>query len=183
METVLQKQYKKEVIPFFEKEFGYTNPMAIPQLIKVVVNVGVGRRNEEEQKQIVRDLQLIVGQALSPRAAKQSIATFKTRQGQTIGYAATLRGRRMYDFLERIIAIALPRTRDFRGLKDSAIDQSGNLTIGIPEHIVFPEMVGEDTKLIFGFEITIVTSAQSKEEAQALFTHLGFPFRKEQETK
>lgn len=174
----MQKQYKKEVMPFFKKEFGYDNPMAIPQIVKVVVNVGVGRRTEEEQKQIVRDLQLIVGQVVAPRPAKKSIATFKTRQGQIIGYASTLRGQRMYDFLERVIFVALPRTRDFRGIKNSAIDGSGNLTIGVPEHIVFPEMVGEDAKLIFGFEITIVTSARSKEEAMALFTQLGFPFKR-----
>lgn len=179
MTKLFQKQYKEEVIPFFKKEFGYANSMAVPQIIKAVINVGVGKRTEDERKQIVHDLTLIAGQALSARQAKQSIATFKTRQGQIIGYAAVLRGRRMHDFLERLIMVALPRTRDFRGIKNSAVDASGNLTIGIPEHIVFPEMVGEDARLIFGFEITIVTNAQSQKEAKALFIHLGFPFKKE----
>ena len=177
MQTVHQ-QYKKEVIPFFEKELGYTNRMSIPQIIKAVIHIGVGKRTPDEQKQIIHDLSLIAGQVVAARPAKQSVASFKSRQGQIIGYAATLRGKRMYDFIERFIAIALPRTRDFQGIKQSSVDQSGNLTVGVPEHIVFPEMIGEDTKLIFGFEVTFVTNAKSRVEALALFKQLGFPMEK-----
>lgn len=174
----LKQKFKKEVIPFFQKEFGYSNSMAVPHIVKAVVNIGVGRRTPEEQKQIVHNLSLIVGQKMRARPAKQSIASFKTRQGQIIGYSATLRGKRMHDFLLRLIMIALPRTRDFRGMKQSAIDESGNLTIGIPEHIVFPEMIGEDTRIIFGFEVTVVTNARSRVEGNALFHTLGFPIQK-----
>jgi large subunit ribosomal protein L5 len=123
-------------------------------------------------------LMRITGQKPSARAAKQSIAQFKMRQGDIVGYQVTLRGARMYDFIDKLIHIALPRTRDFRGLPATAIDDMGNLTIGIRENTIFPEAADEDLKDVFGMAITIVTTAQSKEEADAFFRHLGVPFRK-----
>ncbi|MBI4114547.1 MAG: 50S ribosomal protein L5 [Candidatus Niyogibacteria bacterium] len=178
MPMTLSEQYQKNIIPLLQKDFGYPNRMAVPRIEKVVINVGVGKRSPDEQKQIARDLSLIAGQKLMERRARQSIASFKVRQGQVIGFKTTLRGRKMYDFIDRLISIALPRTRDFRGIDSRAIDPYGNLTIGIPEHIVFPEMVGEETKFIFGFEATCVTNARTSEEARRLFDALGFPFKK-----
>lgn len=174
----LQQQYKNDIIPKLQKEFGYSNVMAVPKIEKVVINVGVGKRTAEEQQQIARDLSLIAGQRFTPCTARQSISSFKIREGQVVGYKATLRAKRMYDFIERVIFIALPRIRDFRGIPLSSIDPYGNLTIGIPEHIVFSEMIGEDTKIIFGFEITMVTNAASQEEGRRLFEALGFPLKK-----
>lgn len=175
----IKEKYKKEVLPKLQKEFGYTNVMAIPKIEKVVVNVGVGRRNEEEQKRIVHDLSLITGQQPAARPAQKSIAAFKTRQGQVVGYAVTLRGKKMFSFLERLIVAALPRTRDFRGISPTSLDPYGNLTIGVKEHIVFSEMIGEDTKTIFGLEATIVTKSANREEAFTLLKAMGIPFKKE----
>lgn len=177
--TILQEKYKKEIVPALQRQFNHVNSMAVSKVEKVVINVGVGKRNEDEQKRIAHDVALIAGQQLAPRPAQKSIASFKIRQGQVIGFATTLRGRRMYDFLERLILIALPRTRDFRGVSLSSVDSYGNLTIGVKEHIVFPEMLGEDTKLIFGFEATVVTNTKSREEAIVLLRAIGIPFKKE----
>jgi len=159
-------------------DLGYKNTMAVPKIEKVVLNVGVGRRTEEERGRIVKALELISGQHLAPRPAKKSISSFKLRQGQIVGYAVTLRGKRMNDFMSRFINIALPRTRDFRGVDSNSVDNQGNLTTAIREHIVFPEIAGEDTRTIFGFEVTIVTSARSKKEGVAFFKAMGFPFKK-----
>ena len=159
-------------------EFKYKNPMAVPKIEKVVVNVGVGRiRDEKVHDTIQKSLSLIVGQKIAPRPAKLAISAFKTRQGLIIGYAATLRGKRMYDFLERLIHVALPRQRDFQGITEKSFDGKGNLTIGIKEHIVFPEMIGEDVRSIFGFEVTVVTSGRSRKENISLLKHLGFPIK------
>ena len=121
---------------------------------------------------------MIAGQKVHGRAAKKSIASFKSREGMIIGYSATLRGKRMYDFLTRLIDIALPRSRDFRGLPESSVDKSGNLSIGIREHIAFPEIIGEDVKTIFGLEATLVAKAKNREEALELYRELGIPFKK-----
>ena len=159
-------------------EFKYKNPMAVPKIEKVVVNVGVGRIRDEKVHDIIqKSLSLIVGQKIAPRPAKLAISAFKTRQGLIIGYAATLRGKRMYDFLERLIHVALPRQRDFQGITEKSFDGKGNLTLGIKEHIVFPEMIGEDVRSIFGFEVTVVTSGRSRKESIALLKHLGFPIK------
>lgn len=156
-----------------------TNPFATPRLIKIVVNTGVGRINDAKpREEIVRDFALIVGQKPVPTLARKAIAAFKTREGMVIGYKTTLRGRRMRDFLGRLIHIALPRTRDFRGIKEGALDEHGNFTIGIPEHIVFPEIDTEHSFTPFGFEISITTTAKSREEALAFFRNLGVPFQK-----
>ena len=152
--------------------------MAVPKIQKVVANVGVGRmRDEKERAEVVKYLSLITGQQPSPRPAKKAIASFKTRAGLVVGYQITLRGARMYDFLSRLINIALPRTRDFKGLETSSLDQKGNLTIGIKEHIVFPEIIGEDYRVLFGLEVTVVTTAKNKEEGKELLRLVGFPFK------
>lgn len=174
----LREKYKKEVLPALGKEFGYPNVMASPRIEKVVVNVGVGRIRDEKQIETIRRiLALITGQKPAARPAKKAIAAFKTRRGLIVGYQATLRGRRMWDFLTRLIAIAIPRQRDFRGLDPKAFDGKGNLTIGFREHIVFPEMIGEDVPFIFGLEVTVVTTASRRDEGIRLLKLIGFPIQ------
>src|SRR3989344_6589023 len=155
------------------------NTMALPKPEKVVINIGLGRALKDEKflEIALRDIALITGQKPKTTLAKKSIANFKTRQGQVIGAMVTLRGGRMYDFISRLINIALPRTRDFRGLSAKSIDKNGNLTIGIKEHIVFPEISGEEIKNIFGFEVTIAVKAKSREEAVILYKAMGFPIK------
>lgn len=158
---------------------GYKNPMQAPRIMKVVVSVGVGSFKDKNKFKIVEDrLAKITGQKAAPRGAKVSIATFKSRTGDIVGYQVTLRGSRMYDFLERLINIALPRTKDFRGISPTAADEMGNYTLGIKEHTIFPETTDEELKDVFGLAVTIVTTAKSKEEVIKLMTHLGFPFKK-----
>jgi len=177
-EMDLKERYKKEVIPAMRAKFGYKNVMAVPKIEKVVVNCGVGRLREEKQREeIEKYLGFITGQKPAPRPGKKAIAAFKTRKGMVIGYQITLRGRRMYDFLSRLIAIAFPRTRDFQGLGDTSFDSRGNLTIGIKEHIVFPEMIGEDYRFLFGLEVTVVTTGGKREEGIELLRLMGFPIK------
>lgn len=162
-----------------QAKFGYKNVMAIPKVTKVVVNAGVGRlRDEKERQEVEKYLMLITGQKPSPRPARQAIAAFKTRKGLIVGYLVSLRGKRMYDFLSRLIDVALPRTRDLQGLEIKSFDEKGNLTIGVKEHIVFPEMIGEDYRLLFGLEVTVVTSAKKREEGVELLRLMGFPVKK-----
>ena len=175
---ILQDKYQKEALPAMRKKFGYKNVMAVPKIVKVVVNTGVGRIREEKQhEEIQRYLALVTGQKPASRQAKQAIAAFKTRKGLVIGYQITLRGKRMYDFLTRLIHVALPRTRDFKGLEEKSFDTKGNLTIGIKEHIVFPEVIGEDYHFLFGLEITIVTDGKRREEGVELLKLMGFPIK------
>ena len=178
---IIQEAYEKEVIPKMTKKFGYKTPMAVPRIRKVVVNIGTGKLRDKKDavETVVAHLTLITGQKPSPRPARVAVSSFKTREGMIIGYKVTLQGKMMYDFLDRFIHLAIPRTRDFRGLNPESIDGGGNLTLGIKEHIVFPEMIGEDVRTIFGFEVTVVTNARSKEEAKELFTLLGFPFKRD----
>ncbi|MEK7176097.1 MAG: 50S ribosomal protein L5 [Patescibacteria group bacterium] len=158
---------------------GYKNSMQAPRILKVVVSAGVGSFKDKNKFKVVEDrLARITGQKASPRGAKVSIATFKSRQGDVVGYQVTLRGHRMYDFLDRLINIALPRTKDFRGISPAAADEMGNYTLGIKEHTIFPETSDEELKDVFGLAITIVTTAKSKEEVIKFLTHLGFPFKK-----
>ncbi len=173
-----QEKYKKETIPALRVRFGYKNVMAVPAIEKVVVNCGVGKiRDEKQREEIEKYLALITGQKAASRPAKKAIAAFKTRKGLVIGYQVTLRGKRMYDFLSRLVNIALPRTRDFRGIEKKSFDGKGNLTIGIKEHIVFPEMIGEDYRFLFGFEVTVVTTAKRREEGIELLRMVGFPIK------
>ena len=175
-----EPEYRQRIASFLKKELGARPELALPRLVKIVINVGVGRKDEKEIENITKHAEIITGQKCVPKKAKKSIATFKTRQGMTVGIACTLRGSRMYDFLGRFVNITLPRLRDFRGIDSGSIDSSGNLTIGLKEHIVFPEIVGEDVKTPFGLEITLVTNYRSKKEAELLFEALGVPFKSRQ---
>jgi len=149
------------------------------KIVKVVVSTGIGSVKDEPKKEsILKSLTLIAGQKPQTNQAKKSIAAFKSRQGMSIGYSATLRGKRMCDFLEKLINVAIPRTRDFRGLDPKLIDNAGNLTVGFKEHIVFSETAGEDVRSAFGLGVTIVTNAKKKEEALELLKSIGFPFKK-----
>ena len=176
----MNEKYFKEVVPKMIKEFGYKSPMAVPRVLKVVVNSGTGKSRDKKDAVdiVIKHLALITGQKSMPRPTKKAIASFKTREGMVIGYKVTIRGKRMYDFLDRMVQLAIPRMRDFRGIGLHSIDQGGNLSLGIREHIVFPEIIGEDVKSIFGLEVTVVTSAKSRKEAEELFRLLGFPLQK-----
>lgn len=177
---MLQEKYKKEVIPIMKEKFAYKNNLAVPRITKAIVNIGIGSsalKDVKVQETISKDLGLITGQKPVPTLAKKAISGFKTRKGMVVGLKTTLRGKRMFDFLSRLINIALPRTRDFRGLLPKSIDEGGNLTIGIKEHIIFPEISQEDIRKIFGLEITVVSNAKKREEALELFKLLGFPIQ------
>ncbi len=159
--------------------FGYSNVMQTPRLQKVVVSVGTGRVSDKHREALIVDrLSVITGQKPSARPAKQSIASFKLREGEIIGYQVTLRGSRMMHFVDKLIHLALPQTRDFRGLKVTAIDDMGNITIGIKDNTIFPECAEEELKDVFGLAITIVTTAKSKAEAEAFLRHIGLPLQK-----
>lgn len=176
----LHEHYKKVVVPAMRAKFGIYSIMAVPRVEKVIVHTGIGRiRDEKERAEIEKYLTLITGQKSVPRAAKKAIAAFKTRLGLVIGYQVTLRGVRMYDFLTRLIRIALPRTRDFKGIPENSFDTRGSLTMGVKEHIVFPEILGEDYRFLFGLEVTVVTSAKKREEGIALLKSMGFPLAEE----
>lgn len=160
-------------------DFGYTSVMQAPKVTKVIVSVGVGSIKDKKRTDLIRDrIVRITGQSPSPRLAKKSVATFKIREGDLSGYQITLRGVRMQSFLDKLINIVLPRVKDFRGIKLSAIDEMGNITIGLREHTVFPETADEDAKDVFGLAITIGTSAKNKKEAESFLRHLGLPLQK-----
>lgn len=172
----ITKQRQQTAYLALAETFGYTSPMQNPRIMKVVVSSGVGKKRDKKQLEFIEDrLARITGQKPSARPARISIASFKVREGDTVGLQATLRGARMYDFLDKLIHIALPRTRDFRGISPKAIDEMGNLTFGIREHTIFPETSDEDLKDVFGFAITIVTTAKSRAEAEAFLRHIGIP--------
>ncbi len=172
----ITKQRQQTAYQALSQDFGYTSPMQGPRLSKVVVSTGVGKKRDKKQIELISDrLAKITGQKAAPRAARLSIASFKVREGDTVGLQVTLRGARMYDFLDKLIHITLPRTRDFRGLSAKAIDDMGNMTIGIKEHTIFPETADEDLKDVFGLAVTIVTTAKSKSEAEAFLRHIGLP--------
>jgi len=172
------KEKQNKVFDVLKKDLGYKNPMQTPKIEKVIISIGAGSKTDKNKREIITDrLSKITGQKPAPRGAKQSIAAFKTREGDVVGYQVTLRGERMNDFLEKLFNVALPRTKDFRGVKRSSVDEMGNCTIGIPEHTIFVESPNEDVKDIFGFAITIVTSAKNKEEAEKYLEYMGMPFK------
>ncbi len=180
MESVKQKD--KKVFDALKDKFGYINKLQAPKLEKIVVSTGTGRKIKMDKKinDFIGDrLAKITGQKPSVRAAKKSNAGFKLRQGEPIGLAVTLRGDQMYNFVDKFINIAVPRTKDFRGFKREAIDAMGNLTLGIKEHTIFPETGNEELKDVFSFAITFVTSAKTKDEARAYFDFIGLPFKKD----
>ncbi|TSC74389.1 MAG: large subunit ribosomal protein L5 [Parcubacteria group bacterium Gr01-1014_44] len=174
----LLTKYRKEVIPAMRAKFGYKNVMQVPKINKAVLNIGTGRyvKDEKMLEKIEKDLALLTGQKPIATMAKKSIASFKIREGMKIGYKATLRKSKMYDFIDRLISIALPRTRDFRGLDKKSFEK-GVLNIGISEHSIFPEIHYETLKDVFGLEVSVITSAKNKEEAVELLKLLGFPLK------
>lgn len=175
---LITKENQKNAFATLKGAFGYTNVMAAPRLLKIVVSSGVGKAKDKNRMKLIEErLARITGQKPSARAARKSIASFKLREGEIVGYQVTLRGARMQDFLDKLVHIALPRTRDFRGLSATAIDDMGNYTIGIRENTIFPETSEEDLKDVFGLSITLVTTAKTKPEAEAFLRHLGLPLR------
>lgn len=175
----LMYYYREEIVPALMKEFGYTNPMQTPKLHKIVINIGVGEaiQNQRALDAAVGDLRKIAGQQPVIRRAKKSVAAFKVRTGMPIGVTVTLRGQRMYEFLDRLVNIALPRIRDFRGISAKSFDGRGNFTVGLREQLVFPEIDYDEIDKVRGMEVTIVTTARTDEEGKALLSRLGMPFR------
>lgn len=178
-EVSMRERYKNEVVPALVKQFGYGNIMQVPKIDKIVVNMGVGDAiaNPKALENAVSELTTIVGQRPVITKAKKSIAAFKLREGMKIGCMVTLRGERMYSFLERVIGVALPRVRDFRGVSAQAFDGRGNYTLGIKEQLIFPEISYDKIEKIRGMDVVIVTTAKTDEEARALLKALGMPFR------
>lgn len=175
----LKERYRKELVPTLVREFGYKNMMQVPRVQKIVVNIGLGEAltNAKALDGAVKDMTTITGQKPMVQKAKKSIATYKLREGQAIGVKTTLRGNRMYYFLDRLVNVALPRHRDFRGIPRDAFDGRGNYTLGLAEQLVFPEIDYDTIDKIRGMEISIVTSAHTDDEARRLLQLFGMPFR------
>ena len=177
----LHTLYKQEIVPKLTQEFGYKNLHAVPTVTSITLNVGLGagmkdaKHIETAQKTLAR----ITGQKPVPTKARKSISTFKIREGNVVGMKVTLRGKRMWDFLEKLIQVSLPRVRDFRGLSQKAFDGQGNYSIGFKEHIAFPEIRSDEIELIHGLQVTITTSGKTDAESRALLTGLGLPLKKE----
>ena len=180
MAARIKEMYQKEVAPALMKKFEYKSVMQIPKLEKIVVNVGAGdaRENSKVIDAILKDLELITGQKAIPTYAKKSVANFKLRAGMKIGAKVTLRGERMYEFVDRLFNIALPRVRDFKGINPDGFDGRGNYSLGLKEQLIFPEIVYDQVEKIRGMDIAFVTTAQTDEEARELLTLLGAPFAK-----
>ncbi|MFH1582586.1 MAG: 50S ribosomal protein L5 [bacterium] len=182
----LTEKYKKTVIPAMKERFGFKNDMEVPKIEKVTINTGFGKqtvsKTADERKKIIggvmEDLAAICGQRPVETVAKKAIASFKVREGMILGAKVTLRGRKMYDFLERLIHLTLPRTRDFEGINLKSVDQNGNLTLAVKEHIAFFEVLPEKIRNIFGLEVTVTTTAKNREQGLELFKLLGVPFSK-----
>ncbi len=176
----LKERYKKEIVPLMMNEFSFSNIMEVPALQRIIVNIGMGEAldNPNSLDAAVKDLSAITGQKPVITKAKKSIANFKLREGRQIGVKVTLRGKRMWALMDRLVNIALPRVRDFRGVSPDSFDGRGNYTLGIREQLIFPEVDYDSIDKIRGMEITFVTSAKNDEHAKALLAHLGMPFRK-----
>ncbi|GEL07456.1 50S ribosomal protein L5 [Salisediminibacterium halotolerans] len=176
----LKEQYKQEITPAMKEKFNYSSVMEVPEIEKVVINMGVGEavQNSKVLDKAVEELTQITGQKPLVTKAKKSIAGFKVREGMPIGAKVTLRGQRMYDFLDKLIAVSLPRVRDFRGVSKKAFDGRGNYTLGVKEQLIFPEINYDNVDKVRGMDIVIVTSANTDEEARELLTHMGMPFQK-----
>jgi len=171
--------YEKKVVPKLIEDFGYKNKMAAPRLEKITLNVGIGPGLKEAgyKEAVEATLMKISGQKPIPTKARKSISSFKIREGMDIGMKVTIRGKRMYDFFERLVNIVLPRVRDFRGIDPNSVDHNGNLSIGIKESHAFPEIKAEEIETVHPLEVTVTTSAQNREEGLALLKYLGFPFK------
>ncbi len=179
-ENRLKARYDAEIVPALVKQFNYTSVMQTPRLEKIVINIGCGdaTTNEKVIEDCVKDLSTITGQKPVVTKAKKSIATFKVREGQSIGCKVTLRGTRMYEFLDKLVSISLPRVRDFRGVSKNAFDGHGNYTLGVKEQLIFPEIDYDKVSKVRGMDIVIVTTANTDEEAYALLEKIGMPFKK-----
>lgn len=177
--STLKELYTKEIIPSLKKEFEYTTVMQVPKLEKIVINMGVGEGSHDDKfiDAALKDLESITGQKPVVTKARKSIAGFKLREGQTIGVKVTLRGENMYDFMEKLIKVALPRVRDFRGVSNHSFDGHGNYTLGIKEQLIFPEIEYDNVLKIRGMDIVFVTTAKSNKEAESLLKAFGMPFR------
>ena len=175
----LMKSYKEEIVPALMKERGYKNVNEVPALDKIIVNMRLGdvKDNSKSVSNAIKELEAICGQKALVTKAKKSVANFKLREGQAVGAKVTLRGKRMYEFLDRLVSIALPRVRDFRGISGKSFDGRGNYALGIKEHIIFPEVSYELVEKVRGFDICVVTTAKSDDEAKALLVKLGMPFK------
>lgn len=177
----LKKKYETELKPAMAKQFGIKNPMAVPSVKKIVVNIGVGKTLKDPKflEAIINDLRAITGQQPIKTLSRKAIAGFKIRENQVVGVTVTLRGRRMYDFMDKLVSSALPRVRDFRGISPKAFDGRGNYHIGLREQLMFPEIGEESLEHTFGMEISIVTNAGSDDKGRALLQSMGFPFAEE----
>ncbi len=177
MQSRLREFYENKIVPELEKEFGYKNKLAVPKLSKIVLNMGVGAAVSDKKKleAAVADLTAIAAQKPVVTKAKKSIATYRLREGQAIGTKVTLRGKRMYDFLDKLVTVALPRIKDFNGLSKSKFDGRGNYAFGIREHLIFPEISVDKIDSIIGMDIVIATTAKTDKEALALLTKIGLP--------
>ncbi len=175
----LQELYRTEVVPKLVEQFGYANLMAVPRIEKICLNMGIGKAMENPRmlETAVEELSTIAGQRAVPTQARKAISTWRLREGYKIGCRVTLRGRKMYEFFDRLVSIAIPRIRDFRGMSPKSFDGRGNYTMGVSEQTAFPEIDADKTEFVQGMDITFVTSARSDEEAKALLKDLGFPFR------
>ncbi|MBO4989779.1 MAG: 50S ribosomal protein L5 [Clostridia bacterium] len=176
----VKEHYVKEVVPYLMKKFNYTNIMQCPKLVKIVINTGIGdiKDNAKSIQITENELALITGQKTVQTKAKKSVANFKVREGQTIGIKVTLRETRMYDFFDRLVSIALPRVRDFRGVPTDAFDGRGNYSLGLKEQLIFPEITYDQVEKIRGMDVCFVTTAQTDEEARELLRAMGMPFKK-----
>lgn len=178
---LLKEKYNKKVLPQLVEKFGYKNKMAVPKITKVTINVGVGRglTDSNFNELVENTLNRITGQKPAPIKAKKSIAAFKIREGMIVGYKVTLHGERMYDFLNKLVHIAFPHVRDFHGLDPKKnIDQNGNMSLGFQEHVAFPEISFDEVEKLHGLEVSITTTAKTRDEGFELFSLLGFPFKK-----
>lgn len=175
----VKKIYTEKAVPAMKQELGIKNPMAVPRIAKVVVNIGIGKilKDQKRVDEVVASLQAITGQKVLLTKARKAIAGFKIREDLEIGARTTLHGKQMWDFLDRLFMIALPRVRDFQGVTQKSVDQSGNLNLGIKDHTIFSEIVPEKVQHIFSFQVNVVTTARNSKEGQVLFRHLGVPFQ------
>jgi large subunit ribosomal protein L5 len=179
MKILTTKEKQLNAFDALKETMGYKNKMQAPKFTKVVINVGIGSLKDKKKIDVIIDrLSKITGQKPTIRGSKKSIASFKVREGDPVGLSATLRGKRMFDFIDKLVYVAFPRTKDFRGLSRKGIDEMGNYSIGIKENTIFPETADEDLKDVFGMTITIGTSANNKKDADTFLTYIGFPFKK-----
>lgn len=177
----IQEKYKKEILPALQKKFGIKNSIEAPRITKAVLNVGFGRQAKEKAyiDNVISALSRISGQTPLKNKAKKSVSAFKIREGMVIGASVTLRGKRMYDFVNKLVNVTFPRVRDFRGISEKFVDRDGNITIGFKENLPFPEIKADEVENVFGLEVSIATKCRNREEGLELLKLMGFPFKKE----